>query len=242
MRSPSFRHQILVALGAAITVAGCDSGDDAPRTVMLSGTAYGFNTPNPVAGAVIRIVEAPELEATTNAEGEWSLEVPADAEATPWITHADFVTMHLQTFDLGHTDLERVYFQMVTPEVFELLSAVLEITPDPTRCQIASTVSEKAVQTMTFAEFKAHGAHGVGGATVATTPASVEVVYFNESVIPQRNLTETTRDGGVVWANVPPGRYTLHATHPDKTFADAVVTCEAGRFVNANPPQGMREL
>lgn len=237
------RWQSTLASCAAIFALGaCDSGDDAAKTVVLSGTAYGFNTPNAVTGAVIRIVEQPGLEATTAADGSWSLEVPANAETTPYITHPDFITMHLETFDLKTADLPHVNFQMVAPDTYDLLAAVLEITPDPTRCQIAATVSEKAIQSMTYDEFRAHGAHGVAGATVAITPANAEVVYFNEQVIPQRSLTESSRDGGVVWANVPPGRYTLHATHATKTFADVTISCEAGRFVNANPPQGIREL
>ena len=229
----------------APTGVACDSDDEAPKTVMLSGTAYGFNTPNAVTGAVIRILEVPGSEATTSADASWTLEVPAKAEVTPYITHPDHITMHLETFDLsdsGGSDFEHVNFQMVAPDTYELLAAVLQITPDPTRCQIAATVSEKAIQTISYDEFRAHGAHGVAGATVAITPASAEVVYFNEQVIPQRNLTERSRDGGVVWANVPPGRYTLHATHATQTFADVTVSCEAGRFVNANPPQGIREF
>jgi len=231
-------------LGAVLVACGwsCDDGEDGPSAVAMSGTAYRFNTPGPVEGAVVRVVEVPGLETTTAADGSWSLEVPANREITPYVTHEGYVTMHLQTFDVGEEAIERVYFQMVAPNVFDLLAQVLQITPDPARCQIAGTVSEKAIQTMTFAEFTAHGAHGVAGATVTITPASAEVVYFNEDVIPDRTHTETSRDGGVVWTNVPPGRYTIRASHPEKRFADVVVSCEAGRFVNANPPQGLREL
>ena len=240
----SFGGACAVVMAAMATMApwGCDSGDDGPSKVVLSGTAYTFNTPNPVAGALVRVVEVPGLETTTAADGTWSLEVPARREATPYVEHEGYVTMHLQTFDVAEEPIERVYFQMVADDIFELLASVLQITPDPARCQIAGTVSEKAIQTMTFDEFKAHGAHGVAGATVTITPPSAEVVYFNEMVIPDRTRTETSRDGGVVWTNVPAGRYTIKATHPQKQFAEIVVTCEAGRFVNANPPQGLREL
>lgn len=223
--------------------AGCDSEDESgPRTVTMSGVAYTFNTPDPVVGAEIRVVEHPELVATSGADGSWSLEVPARSEATPWVTHGEHVTMHLQTFAVGEAPIERVYFQMVRPNVYDLLAQVLEVTPDPELCQIASTVSEKAIQTMSFAEFKAHGAHGVADATVTITPSATEVVYFNEMVIPDRTHTQTSRDGGVVWTNVPPGRYTLRATHPTKSFSEVTVTCAAGRFVNANPPHGLAEL
>lgn len=225
---------------ALMVVAGCDDGGG-HETVVLSGTTYGFNTPNPVAGALVRIVEYPELSTTSAADGSWSLEVDAGHDATPYVEHEGFVTMHLQTFS-PDADVEHVNFQMVTPDVFGILAQILGITPDPERCQIASTVSEKAIQTMTYPEFAAHGAHGVAGATVTITPADAEVTYFNEQVIPDKTRTETSRDGGVVWANVPPGRHVLRATHPDKTFAEVTIECAAGRFINANPPQGLKEL
>lgn len=233
---------VMSAFVATVGGVGCDDGDDGPSSVTMSGTAYTFNTPNPVAGAVVRVVEVPGLETSTAADGSWSLEVPANREITPYVSHDGHVTMHLQTFSVGEAAIERVYFQMVAHDIFALLAQVLQITPDPARCQIASTVSEKAIQTMSFDAFKAHGAHGVAGATVTITPPSAEVVYFNEMVIPDRTHTETSRDGGVVWTNVPPGRYTIKANHPEKQFAEIVVSCEAGRFVNANPPHGLREL
>lgn len=231
----------MVMVGAAL---GCDDGGDGDGTteVTLSGVAYTFNTPDPVAGAIIRIVEVPDAVATSAADGSWSLTVRSEGELTPYVTHADHVTMHLQTFVDPPATLERVYFQMVKPAVYDTLALVLGITPDPARCQIASTVSEKAIQTMTFAEFKAHGAHGVGDATVTMDPPGAAVVYFNEQVIPDKSRTTSSRDGGVVWTNVPPGRYTITATHPTKAFAPIVIACEAGRFINANPPQGLREL
>lgn len=235
---------VIVALSCVVgSLGACDEGDDASKEVTLSGVAYTFNTPDPVVGAQIRLVEVPDALATTAADGSWTLTVPARAELTPYVTHADHVTMHLQTFELdGRQAIERVYFQMVEPAVFDTLALVLGVTPDPAKCQVASTVSEKAIQTMTFAEFKAHGAHGVADATVTLAPAEADVVYFNEQVIPDKSRTTTSRDGGVVWTNVPPGRYTITVAHPTKTFAPVVFVCEAGRFINANPPQGLHEL
>ena len=238
------RPLILVVVTASLTTALAACGDDgsAEPTVTLSGVAYGFNTPDPVAGAVVRVVEAPDVEATTAAAGTWSLEVPANAEATPYVSHPDFVTMHAQTFAVGDAPIADIYFQMVTPRVYDLLAGVIGITPDPTRCQVASTVSEKAVQGITFAEFTAHGAHGVAGATVALTPDDADVVYFNVFVVPEPSLTETSRDGGVVWGNMPVGRHTIHATHATKTFADVTIDCQPGRLINPSPPKGLAEL
>lgn len=206
-----------------IAFMSCTDDTSSTPTVMLSGNAYGFNSARPVEGAVVSIVEHPELATTTAADGTWSLAVPDGGEVTPLVTHPSYVTMQLETFTMAGADLEHVNLQMVTPTIYTLLAQIIDITPDDSKCQIASTVSEKAIQALTFEEFMAHGAHGVAGATVTTTPESVPVVYFNEEVQPDTSLSETTRDGGVVWANVPPGRYTIHATHATKQFADMVI-------------------
>ena len=229
-------------IGCALGLFACD--DEAAKTVAISGTAYTFNTPTPVEGAVVRIVQHPELSTTTAADGSYRIEVPA-GEVTPYVEHADHVTMHLQTFDADQ-DIERANFQMVIPDIYAALSAILSVTPDPTRCQVASTVSAKPIQTMTFAEFLAfttaeHG-HGVAGATVTLEPADATIYYFNEEVIPDKSRTTTSKDGGVVIANMPVGRHVLRATHPERQFVEVVVDCEAGRFINANPAQGLKEL
>jgi len=237
------RRLVTIVTCGALAV-GCDGdGDgDGKTQVTLSGVAYTFNMPDPVVGAEVRLVELPDAVATTAADGSWSLTVRTDGELTPYVTHAEYVTMHLQTFVDPPASLARVNFQMVKPAVYDTLALVLGITPDPARCQIASTVSEKAIQAMTFDEFKAHGAHGVADATVTIDPPGAEVVYFNEQVIPDKSRTTTSRDGGVVWTNVPPGRYTITATHATRSFAPITIACQAGRFINANPPQGLREL
>jgi hypothetical protein len=41
---------------------------------------------------------------------------------------------------------------------------------------------------------------------------------------------------------VLPGVYTLRAVHPTRFFAPFVATCEPGRFINAGPTRGLREL
>ena len=66
--------------------------------------------------------------------------------------------------------------------------------------------------------------------------------YFNESVIPDASRTESSIDGGVVWPVVPRGVYRFAAHHPSTRFAPFRATCEPGRVVNANPPQGFYEL
>ena len=90
-----------------------------------------------------------------------------------------------------------------------------------------------------------NGAHGEEGATVTIEPAiPVEQgpIYFGSNVIPDPDLTETTDDGGVLFYNVPPGRYTLEANKKGVTFESVTMECRAGVLVNASPPYGLQAL
>ncbi|HYD79870.1 MAG TPA: hypothetical protein VEC06_08675 [Paucimonas sp.] len=67
-------------------------------------------------------------------------------------------------------------------------------------------------------------------------------IYFNSQVLPDSSLRATSIDGGVVWANVPDGVYTIPASHPTRRFASFVATCKEGRLINADPPHGLKEI
>lgn len=70
----------------------------------------------------------------------------------------------------------------------------------------------------------------------------IDFDYLERGVIlPDRRLTQTTRDGGVLWLNVPPGEYVLTA-HKGVRFTQARFRCRAGVLVNASPPWGLQAL
>jgi hypothetical protein len=236
------------AAGDAIDAApgdgpGGDRGGDGASegTVRLSGTAYIFGQPTPLAGLTVAIAEFPELSTVTDEHGEFSLAVPDGVAVTPFGTLEGYATMHLQTFTTAGADIDKVYFQTVNDGTFEALAAVLEVEPSADHCQLATTVNVRDIQSLTFEEFAAFGHHGVAGATASSEPPLPDPVYFDDQTIPDRTLTETTIDGGVVWTNIEPGVYTVSASHPERVFESFVATCVAGRFINANPPWGLRE-
>lgn len=213
-----------------------------PPTATLTGWAFAFaGKGKPIEGAVIRIAELPDLETTSAADGTWSLEVPTEAPVTPYAEAKGFALMHLQTFTLTG-DLDHVNFQMVENAIFTMFAYALETEVDPERCQISTTANTIEVRDLDLGDFVAYGAHGVAGATAHADPPIADTVYFDELTIPDRTLTETTVDGGVVWANVPPGVYTITAKHPTRHFAPFVATCVPGRFINAGPTRGLREI
>ena len=252
---PRPRHAALAALALGMTLvplagpptATASSGrDEGGATVTMSGTAYEFNRVRTMlGGAVIHVVEDPTLTTTVAEDGSYSLEVPDGAEVTPYITKEGYGTIHLQTFTTDGEDLVNVNFQTPSTVVMGLLSMVLGIEEDevgyPKQCVVVSTVSTKQVRGVSYEEFITWGAHGVAGVTASISPEAGTRTYFNEHVIPDRTVTETSEDGGVVWTELPPGPYTLSAHGAGSAWPEVKVNCADGRIVNANPPWGLNQ-
>jgi hypothetical protein len=249
------RLRALAALAAAfplawlvLGVAGAHAakGGGGHDTVEIRGIAYAFDNQDPIAGATIRARGVPGVSATSRANGRYVLEVPDETKLTPYIEAGGYHGIFLQTFVTDGRDLRRVNFQVPSDGIYQALAALLAVqldpAGDPARCAIVSTASTVNVRTLGFAEFVAYGAHGVAGATATTSPALPGPVYFNDSVIPDASLSQTSVDGGIIWTEVPSGTYTVTASHPSTRFASFRATCRDGRIVNANPPWGLFEL
>ena len=252
-----------VAIGAAlfalvIAGAGQARAADPGETVKLSGWAWKFvlaGTTEGLEGATVRIDELPELETVTDAGGYWELEVPANATVTPYATAEGYYPIHDQTFHLKGKDLRQVNFQMPPQSIVEPFAAIAggETVGEPgsktlKQCGVVSTVYEREGRNfLTLNDFLAFAPHGVTGSTAQLTdPDGNESpegpVYFNKDVIPTPSQTEASRDGGIVWPDVPTGTWTVSAQHPDSRFSTAQVTCKPGRLVNASPPWGVYEM
>jgi hypothetical protein len=199
-----------------------------------------------LSGATIRVAEFPRLRATVRPDGRYDLRVPDHARVTPYIVDPGYHTIYLQTFTTDGGDLVNVNFQTPTEAVYRGLAALLKVPLDSrgnlVRCAIVSTFNTRNVRDLSFAQFTAYGAHGVAGATATGAPALPKPVYFNENVVPDPAQAASSKDGGVVWTNVPAGVYTITAHDPVTRFASFVATCRPGRVVNANPPWGLHEL
>jgi hypothetical protein len=234
----------LLVLLALLSAPAADAR--ARKTVHLRGTAYTFDNQRPIAGATIRIAELPRRKAISGPDGGYDLRVPDGTRITPYADAPGHHRIHVQTFVTAGRDLERVNFQIPTEGIYRALAALLGVPLGADgqlrRCAIVSTFANVAVRELSFADFVAFGAHGVAGATATTTPALPAPVYFNESVIPDRSRTASSIDGGVIWPEVPSGRYLVEGRHPTERFAPFRATCRPGRIVNANPPQGLYQL
>ncbi len=227
-------------LFSALSLASC--GAPTPATATISGDAFDFSVgiSGGIAGAHVFVLEDPTLGATTDAAGHFLIPgVPVGSDASLVMEHPDYILVQTATFEVPAAGLSRVTFQAVTPDVRDALAGVLSLTIDPAACQMVTTVTRIGRSVYD------PGAHGEAGVTVTLDPplpATSGPVYFNSSVIPQRSLTETSDDGGVLFANVPPGDYTWTATKAGATFAQVRMTCRAGVLVNAAPPWGLQRL
>ncbi len=216
----------------------------------IRGTAYTFNTPDPIVGATVRVHELPDVSATTGADGSYELEVPLGATVTPYVEAEGHHSITVQTFvvDDEHdgAELDGVNFQTPADAIYDGLRALVSgfTGRDPFEggCVIVTTVGDARMVGMTFDEFIDFHPHGVEGATVSIDPAGAVPIYFNADVLPDAAQQTTSIDGGVLWPNVPPGDYTLSAQLAGTDFVDVHVRCEEGWVVNANPVWGLHAL
>ena len=221
---------------------GDPSGDgDGEPLMSASGDAFAFTLPGEdygrIANATVSLLEDPNMTTTTDADGHWVLEL-GPGPATFVIAADGFPPARTKTFMIEDS-VELVTFQVPNDELFGLLAGVLNLEVDPATCQIVSTVTRVGKSIYDA------GAHGEEGAIVTIDPplpAEHGPVYFNSAVIPDPSLTETSDDGGILFTNVPPGTYTLHAEKDGVVFEDVVMQCAAGVLVNASPPYGLQAL
>lgn len=224
---------------STIVAAAAGCGSDG---VSVSGDAFLFNggPEGRIAGATVTLVEDPDRQVTTAADGHFQLDGFAEGDqVTLALAFPDHHAIQTGTLTVGTAPIERVTFQVVHDAIYDLLADMLGVTPDEaSRCQVVTTVTR--VGKSLYDE----GAHGEAGATVTIDPptGSEGPIYFNSSVLPDRALTETSDDGGVLFLQVPPGVYTLTATKPGVTFRPVTITCRAGFLVNASPPWGLQAL
>ncbi len=238
-----------VLAAVAIAALAFASPASAADTVTISGRAYAFNHMSTyLQGATIKVREIPGLEATTDANGDYSLEVPDDTNVTPYIVPPEgYNEIDLQTFHPRGEDIENANFQTPADGEYAGLAAILSVPLDPDtgrpqECAIVTTASARNVRGVDYETFHQRTPHGVPGATSEEFPALDGPIYFNEIVIPDTSKTETSEDGGIVWTEVPAGDYRIVTTSPDTRFASFLATCRNGRIINANPPWGAYEL
>lgn len=230
--------------GAANGQAGECSADCSRVTgsATVSGIAAPFNNAveGRIEGATVSVLEHPDLSTVTGADGRFSFEgLVAGEEVTLVMEHPDYPLIQTGSHVVPAEGIDDLTFQAPTKAIYDLLAGVVMITPDDAMCQLVTTITRKGG---TILEPGAHGEAGVTVTSEPALPAEHGPVYFNSSVIPDRTLTESSDDGGVLFTNVPPGEYVWSGHKAGAELADVKLKCRAGVLVNASPPRGMNVL
>ena len=221
-----------------------------PRTA--SGRAYFFDMPTlgqivqvtDVAGAEVYVYEAPHLRVTLEAADDhvFTIEgIPDGVEVTIALEHEDYYPNLTATLPVDGGNLEGLTFQALTHDLVALGNTVLGVDDpyDPDLCGMATTVTAISDNQHTI------WAVGEPGVTVTLDPSVAPEVgpfYFNESVLPERRLTETTRDGGVMVIGAEHGIYLWTGHKEGLTFRQLKLRCVGGFATNASPPWGLQAI
>jgi hypothetical protein len=241
-------RQAVVVLALSVVVVGCGPapppmpmlGNGPPAMVTGVAWAFGSGGSTVLTGAKISVAESPSITTTVAADGTYAIAVPSGGEASLVLELMGYHIEQTATLTIPATGVEHVAFQAPDDKSFDLLSSLINVYPDDTRCQIATTVSKPGT-------LYAGDAMGEPDTVVTLDPpvADATAIYFKyisgSLILPDKTLTATSVDGGVLWANVEPGIYTLVATKNGAKFTSPKVWCRPGVLVNAAPPWGIQE-
>ncbi|MEZ4389709.1 MAG: hypothetical protein R3A48_01335 [Polyangiales bacterium] len=222
----------------------CDAGAG-DGGIVVRGRAYNFGPTGGASlrGAVIRVLEHPERCVTLGDSNDFSFGgFVAGEPVSLTMDHPDYVPIQTGTHSVPSTGITGITFQAPTWGIYRLMATAAREVPQGDRCQIAATVTALGLSIDSPTP-----SHGEAGATVTIEPDpgdAVGPIYFNYygpgSILPDRALRETTRDGGVLWLNVRPGEYVLTAHKAGVNITQARFRCRAGVLVNASPPMGLQ--
>jgi hypothetical protein len=245
----------------AVFLLGCTSKDPIERPIAdptanwkvgngplapITGKAFVFGPGDgpSLEGATVSVAEAPEYHTTVTADGTFAFEAPSGAPLSFLIEQPGFPPNQSAAIPIEPEGIAELGFQVPTESTFNLLAILADIdSPDPSRCQVSTTVSRAGTEP--------YGGPALGEPDVVVSidpplPSDSGPIYFqyvsDKTIIPDRTLPMTSIDGGVIFANVPPGEYVLRATKEGKQFTPVEIRCRAGRLVNAAPPHGLQEL
>jgi hypothetical protein len=216
--------------------ASVDAGPDVGLSTRVSGNIFNFSSSGGwVNGATVEVLDFPHIKTQSDSNGHFELDVVRGTTFILRMQYPGFVENITGTHVAADEKMEEVNFQAPDITMFEMLAKLAEVVPDPKKCQIATTVNPKG-----------EPAHGEPDATVTIEPplpkryGPIYFEYISDRVIyPDRSLLKTSRDGGVLFLNVPPGEYTMTAHKEGMEFTQARVKCIAGLLVNAAPPRGL---
>ncbi len=223
------------------------------QTALVSGFARSFVSGNAISGGLVWPLGAKEKGVYTDSEGKFSIEWPIGQPITlvfekPGSYWTGYKTTQSATLIVppeGINDknyLKNVSFQVPSEMAYSFIQWATGFTPTPGKGHVAATVTPP---NMTLDDIP----QGVEGVKVRLSPA-VESTPFYFGIFPlthktnpfDRSLTSTSLDGGILFANVPPGEYELYAEKEGYVFSSVHINVRADVLINASPPNGPTQI
>jgi hypothetical protein len=229
------------------------------QIVYLSGKIFYF-APHivppdaPVSGVLVSIADFPltkHLNITSDADGNWSMPIIKFKRIPLHLSlrfeKEGFVTAKNNQLTITDTSIDSIAMQFTSEEYFNAAVAQLEQ-------QVSAAIGVPyTVQSLTVATVGKSWTssylnlfpHGDPGATVTIDPPvsfpTLGPVYFNDNVAPDPAQPFISVDGGVLFANIPNGTFTLEAQKEPYVYEPVTFVVEPGiRLYVASPPHSLQ--
>lgn len=229
------------SVAAAISAGiACGGDEPEPKRVPVEGDVLEFlkEVPGPrVVGAKVSVLEHPERSFVTGEDAHFALEANEGEDFTLLVEHEGFKTTQTATMRPGPNGIAPFSVQVVSNNLYILLSAVVPLRPELDKyCAVATTTARMGGSL--YVRLR-QGMPGVRVALDPPVPAESGPIYFNEDVLPDPAQQGSSIDGGVLFYRVPPGDYRMTASKDGNVFNSVRIQCRAGMIVNAGPPLGV---
>lgn len=217
------------------------------QTAPVSGFARSFLSWAPLQDATITILEK-GTQLKTDSNGLFGpFQWPVGEPLTLVLEKEGYQTTQTATITVPPEGLNEPFhnisFQVPSDFAVSLFTYAMGVSVDKNACTIAATITA-------FNKTMLDVPQGEADAKAVLSPSSeVKPFYFGifESGLFKhktnpfnRNLTETSMDGGVIYINIPPRDepYTLTAVKEGVCFNQVTFFARRGVFVNLSPPLG----